>query len=170
MIDSKLGKLIVSGRGTDARNETADYAVAIIISVTIFVVVFIIIGILSDYHSLGFGRGTVYGIRIGDTVARASNTRGLAALLLAGITVWAIVESRTRFRTYIDVYEKGVRGLSKKNEQFLLRYNEISSVHTQDEQKWKSVNINAHGKVFQVYTIKCKDIAEEINKRRTAQA
>jgi len=39
-------------------------------------------------------------------------------------------------------------------------------VNTQDESRWKSVNVNANGKVFQVYTIKCKEIATEINKRR----
>ena len=104
--------------------------------------------------------------RFGDSVFSANVLRATFVIPIA-LGVHSIISyTKSHFNTEIAVFEEGVSGLSKKNEKFELKYSEISAVHSQDEGSWKSVNINANGKVFQVYTSKCSEIIAEINKRR----
>ena len=168
MTDKKFGRAIVIGRGTDAGDSAKIYIMTAMICIAVFIVVFIMIGTMSSYHFQGLGRGSVYGIRLGDLVLRATALRIIAAAATAVFAAQSVIMLRGRFNTCIYVYENGLWGMTAKKEQFELEYNEISSVHTQDESKWKSVIVNASGKTFRVYTIKCHEIAEEINKRRKA--
>ena len=161
-----MGKLIIRGYGKDADNETKLYAVTVGYSIVGFVVVSILIGAFSNYHAVGPGE-TVHGLRfLGDWVIGAAPARVVVALLIAAGVIGRIQHMKPQFDSVVSVFEEGIEGVSSKKETFSLKYSEISSVHTQDESSWKSVNINASGKVYQVYTVQCNQIAAEINKRR----
>jgi hypothetical protein len=164
-----MGKSIIWGHGRDGGDDKKIIAMMVAILVALYIVVFILIGGMSNYHG-GWGSPRVYGIRFGDGVLVATNLRVMLAFVFIGLGIVGHIQLKSFFNSRIDVCEDGVRGMSKSKEAFELKYNQISSVHSQDEGRgnWKSVIVNVSGKTFQVYTIRCNEIVAEINKRRGA--
>jgi hypothetical protein len=161
-----LGNLIIKGHGKDADDEKTIYTIIVISMIAVIILAYFAIGSLSENHFTG-PRATMYGIRIGDSIMPANVARALSAMFIAFCFLGSIGKLRPDFNSKIFVFEEGISGISKEKEIFELRYSEISSVHySQEKESWKNVNINASGKIYQVYTSKCKEIATEINMRR----
>jgi len=164
-----MGKLIVKGYGNDIGDANKFYAIIVAFGIVALIVSFIFIGAISDYHTVGsdsWGRPseTIRGIRFSDWVLRTNYVRFIIAIVIVGFAVRHIRKYAPKFNSEVSVFEGYVRGISANKEIFELQYNEISSVHSQDT----SVNINAGGKVYQVYATNWMEIITEINKRRFA--
>ena len=166
-----MGNLIIKGQGNDISNESTQNIYIVAIGIAGFIVALILISVLSNDHRVHVP-GSIWGeIRhgvafFGRFVLPANFLRGVAAIASVGFIIWGFSQSRSYLNSHVSVFEKGISGLSKDNEEFALKFSEISSVHSQNESGFTSININASGKVFQVYTAKCSEIVSEINKRR----
>jgi len=169
MESKRMGKLIIKGHGRDLVDEKKHYTIMVLISIVCAIVIFFSINAISQEHRIDWNE-SVYGIRIGDTIFPAFIPIIIAVMILVGFDIGYIVKTRCRFDSEVSVFDKIVSGTSNSKETFELSYNEISSVYAQDgsgwEGSWKSVNINANGKIYQIHTAKYRDIATEINNRR----
>jgi len=159
------GSLVASGNGKDV-NIAAIVGGMVIAGVVVFIILSIVIGFISDYHVGGFMGPRLYGIRFGDRVIPPYGARVSVAMILSGFVLAGILHLVPKLlNSELCVYGDKISGVSEKKETFTLKYAEISSVDTQDD-GLKSININASGRIYRVYTVKCKEIAAEINKRR----
>ncbi|MCL2225919.1 MAG: hypothetical protein FWB96_13205 [Defluviitaleaceae bacterium] len=158
-----MGEHMITGCGGDRDDEIKLYTRAVILGIIGVVVAFVFIDVNSDYHIISLF-DIRHGIRIGDFVIQPGIAKVGSALVIFGLVCKEIEKTLPKLRSKISVYEEGVRGLSTNNEEFELKYSQISSVHSQHEHG-TSVNINAHGNVYQVYTVRGSEIAAAINRQ-----
>ena len=160
-----MGNLVIKGHGKDAGDKASFFTISVVVGIIGIILVFVIVNAASDYHPAGPWPQMTYGIRIGDIVFAANLVIATLSILIAINIIRDIVRSNNRYKSEVSVFEYGISGVSETNEAFELKYDQITSVHSQEENAWKSVNINAGGKVFKVNTYKCVEIAAEINAR-----
>ncbi|MCL2223368.1 MAG: hypothetical protein FWB96_00200 [Defluviitaleaceae bacterium] len=164
-----MGEIIISGNGKDAGDEKKMYTMIVVGGIILLVVAFVFIGILTDYHTVRvFPTEIVRGIRFDNRVVSGWSIMLIVFGGTLSVVAVLIESQRPRFNSKIDVYEAVVCGKSRTKEEFELKYSEISSVTTKDDNGAKSISINVGGKTHQVYTSKAKEIATEINQRRNA--
>ncbi|MCL2225751.1 MAG: hypothetical protein FWB96_12360 [Defluviitaleaceae bacterium] len=161
-----MGNLVLKGHGNDGNTKMPLYIAVAIFALIGIVLSFVLVSILANYH-VGFGFGRTHGIMFfGDRLLPSGTARGILVFLVITSAISFLVKMSGNFKSSILVYEAGISGLSNSNDKFSLNYGEISSVHSNDDGFFKSININASGKIFQIYTSKCSEVAAEINKRR----
>ena len=166
-----MGNLIIKGHGNDNNMQAKMIIGMVVLGVVGIVLALVLINVVSSYHA-GFDFRRIHGVVFfGDRIIRSGTLSLIALFLISSGVIGAIMKMQGRFKSQIAVYEGGISGLSVKKERFTLTYNEISSVHSQEDDdssvdNLRSININASGKVFQVHSSKWSEIVAEINMRR----
>lgn len=164
----EMGKVIVSGHGKDKRGLAFQVYLGCIIAS--FLVWYVTLYLFVYFFSTSrFVRGEwIYGMMVfGEFVPFFIITFILMAVFF-GSGISMIVQERNKFKSWINVFEHGVQGLSTRSESFELKYSEISSVSA-DERLLKAVILNISGKTLKVRTSNYTEIVAEINRRRKAK-
>ncbi|MCL2171070.1 MAG: hypothetical protein FWB71_02855 [Defluviitaleaceae bacterium] len=165
-----MGKLIIRGNGREGDNESKIKTALFILGAILIVISFIIIGAISDYHSVSwYFLNMRRGIAIFNRWLLPTNfVRFAVAVLIIGGIAKEIAKMQPGYDSEIRCYENGVKGTSIAKDVFSLEYSDISSAYCSEEGSFRQqmVDINSHGKIYRVQTEKSAEIAAEINKRR----